>query len=494
MLDLLLVNPGNSEKMYQGLASPLRAIEPPFWAGLIASFIRDRGYSVAILDADAENWSSSYTAERAIECNPRLVAVIVQGVNPSASSTPKMSAAIDLVHELKEAEPDIKVLAGGLHPSALPERTLRETGADFVCQGEGFYTILELLGWIKSGQVDPFKVGEWRIDGLWYMQDGRTVSNPRAGLLRSEELPPVAWDLLDMTKYRAHNWSCLDDLDRRSPYAVVYTSLGCCFDCAFCQVKQMYGGKPGMRFRPPEKVIEEIDLLVSKYGVRNIKIMDELFTVSERQVASICDPIIERGYDLNITQYYGRIDIVTKPMLAKMKQAGMRWACYAIESASEKSRLGVGKKFSRDIESGIEMARELDMPVMANFIFGLPDDDLESMQSTLDMMKEYLFEYVNLYTFQAYPGSQLYDSVSIEHPEWLPETWDGYAQLGYETKPLPTRYLTAEQVLAFRDKAFYDYFSYPQYQEMIRRKFGEKAVEHVRGMLQHKLRRKLLGD
>ncbi len=486
-IDLLLINPSNTTKMHQKVTSPLRGIEPPFWAGLIASFIRKHGYSVAILDADAENLSPVQTAERIAKCNPLLAAVIVQGVNPSASSTPKMTATIDSIKELKSRAPHIKILVGGLHPSSLPGRTLRETGADFVCQGEGFYTILELLETLKSDRE------HYRIDGLWHVQDRTIISNPRARLLSSEELPPVAWDLLDMTKYRAHNWSCLDNLDRRSPYAVIYTSLGCCYDCKFCQVKQMYSGKPGMRFRPPQKVLEELDLLVNKYGIRNIKIMDELFTIKERQVASICDPIIERGYDLNITQYYARIDRVTKPMLMKMKQAGMRWACYAIESASERSRLGVGKKFSRDIEGGIEMARELDMPIMANFMFGLPEDDLDSMQASLDMMCQYNFEYVNLYCTMAYPGSQLYEEALREGMR-LPETWDGYAQLGYETLPLPTKYLSSEEVLAFRDKAFQDYYSRPEYLEMIRGKFGDKAVKHIKGMLKYKIKRKLLGN
>jgi len=139
------------------------------------------------------------------------------------------------------------------------------------------------------------------------------------------------------------------------------------------------------------------------------------------------------------------------------------------------------------------MARELDMPIMANFMFGLPEDDLESMQATLDMMKYCLFEYVNLYCTVAYPGSKLYED-ALRDGEELPETWDGYSQLGYEAFPLPTKYLLSAEVLAFRDKAFYDYFSYPPYQEKIRQKFGEKAVEHINEMLKHKLKRKILGD
>lgn len=479
MLDLLLVNPGNSARMYQDLASPLRSIEPPWWAGLIASFIREHGYETAILDADADNLNPEETAEQIARYDPILAAIVVQGCNPSASSTPKMTATRDVLIALK----DRVTMLTGLHPSSLPERTLREEKTDFVCQGEGFYTILELLAKLKEG-IDP--IG---IPGLWYLKDGELVWSERAKLLPADELPPVAWDLLDMSKYRAPNWPCLENPDQRSPHAVIYTSLGCPYNCHFCQVKQLYSGKPSIRFRNPEQVIKEIDLLVNKYGVRHIKVADELFTINEKQVASICDPIIQRGYDLNMWQYC-RIDRVTRPMLEKMKQAGMHWAGYGIEAGSEEVRRGIDKKFSQDmIRSVVEMTREAGMSIMANFIFGLPEDDLESMQSTLDMMSEYNFEYVNLYCTMAYPGSQLYED-ALRQGVRLPETWDGYAQLAYETLPLPTKYLSSEEVLAFRDRAFHEYFSRPEYLEMVKGKFGDKAVEHIKGMLKYELKRK----
>jgi len=477
-LDLLLVHPGDA-KMYQGPAS-FRGIEPPFWAGLIASFIRGHNYEVAVLDADPDGLNPRQTAERVVEYGPRLVAIIVQGVNPSASSTPKMTAAIDLVSELKSK--GSKTLVAGLHPSALPERTLQETAADFVCQGEGFYTILGIL------QNMPI----CEVPGLSYWWGGNTITGTRAALLRPDELPPVAWDLLDISKYRAHNWHCLDDIDRRQPYGVIYTSLGCPYDCHYCQIKQLYSGRPGVRFRAPESVVEEIDLLVNEYGVRHIKFMDELFTISERQVASICDPIIEHGYDLNIWTY-ARIDTLTEPMLAKMKQSGINWICLGIESGSERVRRGAGKRFSQDrVGKAVGMVRESGINIIGNFIFGLPDDDLESMQATLDMAKEYNFEYVNFYTCMAYPGSQLYEDAVYRRDIKLPKSWDGYSQLSYETEPLPTNYLTSREVLDFRDKAFREYFRRPGYLRMIRAKFGDRAVSHIKGMSQHTLKRRLL--
>ncbi|MBA7648252.1 Anaerobic magnesium-protoporphyrin IX monomethyl ester cyclase [subsurface metagenome] len=485
--DLVLVNPGSGAQVYGTLGSSLSGIEPPLWAGLIAAFIRQHGYSVKIIDAEAENWGPEHTAEKIGEYHPLLAGIIVLGSNPSASSTPKMTAAGEVATALREKAPHIKTIFSGLHPSALPERTLREEEADFVCQGEGFYTFLQLLEVLKSGKEST----DYTIPGLWYAQNGRAISNPLAPLVNPDELPLAAWDLLPMDKYRAHNWHCFDHIDQRQPYAVIYTSLGCPFSCSYCNIHALYNGKPNIRFRSPEKVVEEIDFLVKNYKVRNIKVIDELFALREDRVTRICDLIIQGGYDLNMWAY-ARVDTVNERMLKKMKQAGINWAAYGIESASRRVRRGVTKKFEQDvITRAVEMMRAAGIYILGNFIFGLPDDDFETMRETLDAVKEFNFEYVNFYTAMAYPGSPLYDD-AIKQGIRLPEKWYGYGQYSEETLPLPTKYLSAAEVLRFRDDAFKEYFSNPKYIEMVREKFGPKVVGHIEEMLKHEIRRKFI--
>ena len=484
--ELILVNPGSRAQMYGKLGASLSGIEPPLWAGLIAAFIREQGYLVKIIDADAENWSPEYTVEKIVECNPTLAAIIVLGTNPSASSTPKMTTVSEVLSTLKRKNPDTKTILVGLHPSALPEKTLREEDTDFVCQGEGFYTILQLLEVLTSGK-EP---GDYEIPGLWYTQNGRVISNHRAALIENlDELPFAAWDLMPMDKYRAHNWHCFGNIDQRKPYAVIYTSLGCPFNCTYCNIHALYSAKPGIRFRSPEKVVEEIDFLVRNYKVRNIKIIDELFALKKERDMHICDLIIQGGYDLNMWAY-ARVDTVSEPMLKKMKQAGINWLAYGFESASDQVRRGVAKKTAQEtIEGAIEMTHAAGIYIMGNFIFGLPDDNLETMQETLDMAKEFNFEYVNFYTAMAYPGSRLYDD-ALRDGIKLPEKWHGYAQLSEETLPMPSKYLSSAEILRFRDNAFHEYFSNPRYLESIREKFGQETVEHIKEMLAHKINRK----
>lgn len=486
-LDLLLVNPGGWRQVYGKLGSSLSGIEPPLWCGLLAAFIREHGYSVKIVDAEAENWTPEYTAEKIAEYNPLLVGIIVLGANPSASSTPKMTVVHEILTALKQEAPDIKIILGGLHPSALPERTLREEDADFICQGEGFYTIVQLLEVLKSDK-EP---SDCKIPGLWYIQNGKAISNPPAALVNPDELPFAAWDLLPMSKYRAHNWHCFNHIDQRKPYAVIHTSLGCPFNCNYCNIRALYNAKPGIRFRSPEKVVEEIDFLVKNYDIRNLKIIDELFVFRKDRVTRICDLIIQGGYDLNIWTY-ARVDTVDEILLKKMKQAGFNWIAFGIESANKKVRQDVSKSIPQEkIQKAVKMTCAAGIHIIGNFIFGLPEDDSDTMQETLNMAKEFNFEYVNFYTAMAYPGSQLYEDAAKQGIK-LPETWLGYSQYSEETLPLSTKYLSAADVLRFRDNAFKEYYKNPKYLEMIRKKFGPKVVQHVVEMLKHEIHRKFV--
>ena len=488
-LDVLLINPSSRKQEYRELGASLAACEPPIWTALLAAFIREKGNSVAIIDADAERWTPQHTADKIAEYNPLLVGISAIGANPSASSTPKMPVIRQLLNNLNSKGSHIKTFLYGIHPSALPERTLREEHVDFICRGECFYTIPKLVDALKSNDE------KYEIDGLWYRQNDQIISNGWGKLVEDiDELPFAAWDLLPMHLYRAHNWHCFQHLDKRQPYGVIYTGLGCPYNCTYCNIHALYDGKPRIRFRSPKKVAEEIDLLVRQYKVKNIKILDELFVLKESRVLEFCDLIIERGYDLNIWAY-ARIDTINEKVLKKMKQGGINWLAYGIESGSKVVRNGVHKgKFTQEaIIKAIEMTKKAGIYIIGNYMFGLPDDDLATMRATLDLAKDINCEYANFYSTMAYPGSQLYEDNTEKGIE-MPDNWIGFSQLSEETFPLPTKYLSNVEVLRFRDQAFQEYFSNPQYLEMIEEKFGMEVVEHINQMLRHKIHRKLLNQ
>jgi radical SAM superfamily enzyme YgiQ (UPF0313 family) len=230
---------------------------------------------------------------------------------------------------------------------------------------------------------------------------------------------------------------------------------------------------------------------VNQYGIRNIKIADEMFVLNSRHILGICDAIIERGYNLNIWAY-ARVDTVKDGMLEKLKRAGFNWLAFGIEAASDRVRDDVDKGFDQEeIFRTLEKVRGTDINVIANYIFGLPEDDLESMQSTLNLALELNCEFANFYSAMAYPGSQLYNLAMKEG--WpLPEKWSGYSQHAVDTLPLPTKYLSGAEVLRFRDEAFQVYYSSRKYLDVIKRKFGLATENALREMASHKLKRKIL--
>jgi anaerobic magnesium-protoporphyrin IX monomethyl ester cyclase len=490
-VDLVLINPGGRELIYQQLGGDLTAIEPPLWCRLIGGYVRDQGRKIVIIDSEAENMGYERVAEKVAELNPKLVAMVVFGHQPSAS-TQQMAAAGETVRAIKDAIPNMPVIMVGGHVSALPEQTLAEEGADFVCKGEGPITVNALIDAIDAGGSDEDLAD---VPALVWMRDDKITFNPAPPLIKDldAELHGNVWDLLPMEKYRAHNWQCFGELENRMPYASIYTSLGCPYKCVFCCINAPFDVNR-YRMRKPEAVVEEIAMLREKYGVKTFKMIDEMFVLNERHVMGVCNGIIERGItDLNIWAY-ARVDTVKPHMLEKLKQAGFQWLALGIESGSEHVRDGAEKAFTQnDIIDIVRQIQDAGIKVIGNYIFGLPDDDMESMQATLDLSLELNCEFANFYSAMAYPGSPLY-AMAVQNDWPLPETWAGFSQHSYDCTPLPTEKVSAAEVLRFRDNAFHTYFSDKRYLDMVTQQFGWDTRKHIEEMAEHRLKRRIVED
>ncbi len=499
--DLLLINPPSRKQVYQSLAEDFSAIEPPVWAGLMASYSRHEGLRVELLDAEAMQWSIAETAREAAALRPRLVVMVVYGQQPSAS-TQVMPAAGALCREIKSLDPTLPILMVGGHVAALPARTLREEAADFTCGGEGLTTMVALARMLKQHGTD------WAgVPDLYHRVEGK-VAEPRVHAPLTIDLdtcmPGLAWDLIPVPRYRAHNWHCLGSSDasgrlERSPYASIYTSLGCPFHCHFCCIQApfrsgesasgMASGRNSYRMWGAKRVVDDCEMLASRYGVKHIKFADELFLLNRSHVEGICDEIIRRGLELNIWAY-ARVDTVDARLLDKLKRAGINWLALGIESGAERVRDDVHKGFKEDqLFLTMSSIKQAGIAVIGNYIFGLPEDDLASMQATLDLALELKCEFANFYSAMAYPGSKLFD-MAMEQGLQLPESWSGYSQHAFDTLPLPTRHLSGPEVLRFRDGAFQTYFSHPDVLSSIRTLFGPGAETHIRHMVAQPLPRK----
>ena len=483
--DLLLINAGGAKKrVYQELSKDYSAVEPPFWAALTSGFVKKKGFTTGLIDANAENLTYDETASAIEEHNPELVNIVVYGQHPSAS-TQLMTSVGELCKKIKEHNPERKIILTGLHPSAVPEKTILEEKTDFVCEGEGFYTIEGLL---NKNSLD-------KIPGLWWKENGKIVHAERALNIQNltEELNEVDWDLIpDLKNYKAHNWQCLSDLNQRENYASLSTSLGCPHQCEFCSISATFG-EHRTRYWSPEWTLKQIDYLVKNKGMKNLKIIDEEFTLRRDHFIPIVEGLIERNYGLNIWAYTRMSNIPKKEDLEKLKKAGFNWLCPGIESGDEKVRQLNSKKGYDDlgIKTGVKRMQDSGINVLGNYVFGIKGETEESMKKTFELSKELNCEFANFYCAIAWPGSALYQRVIQEKIE-LPKKWEEYAQHSYGFLPLPTDSLSPIEILEFRDNAFQEYFTGTKYLNMVERKFGKEAREHIENMTKIKLKRKLL--
>lgn len=471
--------------IYGDLGKTLVAVEPPLWCRLIASYVRSRGFSVAIIDAEADGLEPSEAAFRAKQMSPSLVCIAAYGHMPSAS-TQQMVGASQTAAELKRLDAVMPIIMVGGHIAALPERTLREEMIDYACAGEGPLTVLGLL---SGDELESIPGLVWRE----YGGTGHICINHHSPLIQSldRDLAGDAWDLLPMERYRAHNWHCFGGWSRQ-PYASVYTSLGCPYKCTFCCINAPFQSNR-YRMRNPSEVAYEIGYLYQEHGIRSIKIIDEMFVLNERHYTAVAENLIRLGLKekLNIWAY-ARVDTVKPDKLALLREAGFRWLALGIESGSKHVRDGAEKALrNEDIVSVVRAIQAAGINVIGNYIFGLRDDNLQTMQATLDLALECNTEFANFYSAMAYPGSRLYDEALAKG--WrLPPSWRAFSQHNDDCFPLDTEHVTNDVVLRFRDDAFNTYFTGDRYLEMMDRKFGSGVVDEIKEMTTYRLDRKIL--
>jgi len=509
-LDVLFIVPGNASEIYQDLAKDYSAIETPTWALLLAQSCRSIGHKVAILDINAEHIKNDEVIERIKTLNPKFICFVVYGQNVNAG-TVSMSGAVKLSTAIKAAGIVEPIGYVGSYVQALPKKVLlEEPSIDFVFMNEGVYSLRNILlqETINLNNLD-------HINGIAWRKNGEVVFNKPEKIVPTErmdiDLPGYAWDLLPYNEkpldlYRAPMWHAEYDLNKRTPYAALQTSLGCQFGCTFCMINILNrndndeigvaGNYSSMRFWSPEFIIKEFDKLV-EIGVETIRIVDEMFLLNKKYYVPLCEMLKERGYGEKLRMWaYSRVDTVTDPERLKLvREAGIKWLCLGIESADRNVRLEVSKgKFQDvDINRVIKQVHDAGIEVMANYIVGLPGDTLESMTKTLELSLELCTAGWNTYAAMALPGSQLYKT-SILNGYKMPESYTGYSFHAYDTQPMPTETLTPAEILKFRDEAYNIYHTYPPFLERIERLFGKEAADNIKEMTKIKLKRKILGE
>ena len=503
-MDALFITPDSSLEAYQDLAKTYSAIEPPTWSLLLAESTRSKGFNVGILDCDALKLTLEQSVRQIVIENPKLAVFVLYGQNPNSGTT-SMIGALKLAEALKEANFTNKICFVGSHVSALPKEVICHEHVDIILLNEGVYALHNLLA---SNLEDDLRT----IKGIGWKDNDRIVLNPPERVVPQNrmdiDLPGYAWDLLPFDRkpldlYRAHFWHANFDHTQRTPFASIYTSLGCQFECNFCMINILNrvdnsdsvhaAHSKGMRFWSADWVKREMDKL-ARMGVKTLRIADEMFFLNRKYYLPILDNCIEQEYNFNMWTY-SRVDTVRENVLEKFKAAGVNWLALGIEAGNQNVRQEVSKGSFKDvnIREVCKTIEAADIEIISNYIFGFPDDTLHTMRETLDLALELNTAMANMYPCQALPGSPLYYEAKTRGLE-LPSKFEEFAFLSYDCKPMPTMNLTSAEVLKFRDDAWQTYFTNEKYLDVLEKKFGATQRANVEDMSTIKLKRKILGD
>ncbi|MBM3251394.1 MAG: radical SAM protein [Candidatus Omnitrophica bacterium] len=265
--------------------------------------------------------------------------------------------------------------------------------------GEGEITFLELVKLIeKSGleYLEDTKGIAYRKDGNVILAEGRDFINDL------NELPFPARHLLpSLSRYSPFIASY-----RKLPIVHIISSRGCPMGCSFCD-QAVFGS--GYRSRSADNILDEVELVKNKFGVKEIRFYDDVFTLDKKRVFEMCDKIRERNITISWT-CFAVVNTISKELLKKMKGAGCWQISFGLESGDE----GVLKYLKTDIsleqnEMAVRLAQEAGLSVRAHFVIGSPWETKESLRNTLNFAKRFNIDYAHFIKFMPYPGSKIYN-------------------------------------------------------------------------------------
>jgi anaerobic magnesium-protoporphyrin IX monomethyl ester cyclase len=290
----------------------------------------------------------------------------------------------------------------GAHGSACPQAMLQRTGARGVVVGEPEEVLVRLVS-----------EKDWSlIRGVAYRgANGAAKLNGTAKPVDMSQLPGPAFDLVDFSRY---HYELLGDR-----FALFETSRGCPYSCRFC-LKVMFGSR--VRFKPVDRLMNELDTAVTRFGVRTAYFIDLEFTLNRDRTVGICDALIERRYPLTWS-CQTRADAVDSDLLTRMKKAGCCLIHFGVESGSGRVLRATDKKMDlATVEKGIRVTQEAGIDTACFFMFGFPGETRGDMEQTVSFAKRLNPTYASFHVATPYPGTTLYEDtqcVSMEHRNCL---------------------------------------------------------------------------
>ncbi|MEW6200857.1 MAG: radical SAM protein [bacterium] len=395
---------------------------PPLGIAYIAAVLERGGHEVKIIERRHLIGSLERT-EKNIKSLNDLTHQQIAGFKPDivgfTATTPLIMDACRAAKVVKSYAPSIKVVAGGPHPMALPERTLTECDAlDAVCLGEGEVAMSQLAGGAPIEQIPGF---------VYRTSDGIIRNNTTKDIIKNlDDIPFPAWRLLDENFYFTPNPNLIRGFHLRG--TSIIAARGCPFKCAFCQSPQMASleGRNIFRFRSAANITEEIKFLRRTYGVEIILFAEDIFSLARKNIVSICEQI--KKEDLNKEIKFAvnmRVDTVDAVLLEHLRSAGVVRVIYGCESGSQKTLDRINKKITVEKNyEAIRLTKEVGITCEANIMMGLPDETEEDIKKTIRFLKKTRPDRINRGKFFPLPGSRFFDEYVAKGVITIPSDWN----------------------------------------------------------------------
>ncbi len=411
-LKTLLINPPFFlEDRYGKKLKYFGALSDPLGLAYLAANLELHNYPVKILDCPALKISVANIPQELAKDNYDIV-----GIN---MLTPMYSKAKRSAEIVKKNYPQIKVIVGGAHATALPEDILKEVEAiDYVCIGEGEKTLVEFIQFIEGKkQID-------QVAGLAYRRNGQIVlTRPREFEKILDNFPSPARHLLPVKKY---NFTA--SRTRSQSYApTIMVARGCPFNCSYCS--HPFGRI--FRHHSKERIIQEIESLINNYGASEFNIEADSLCVNRSFILSLCQEIIDKGLNQKIRwTCENRVDLVDEELLTKMRQAGCWQISYGVESGVQRllDLINKGEKLE-DMERVFALTKKIGITIRGFFMLGLPTETHQESLQTIEFAKKLDPLWAQFTITIPYPGTPMFKLLK-EAGEIRTFNWDYYNTWG----------------------------------------------------------------
>lgn len=417
-------------------------VPPHLGSGYLASMARKNNFSVSILHCDKYRLGLKDIINQVKQIKPKVICLSIVTVSYSVCKK--------IISALRCTGVEAPIIVGGPHITSLGEYSIRDLNADYAVAGEGEVTFAEILNFLLNG------VGQLnKIRGLLYKEDGNIHINQPRGLIQDlDTIPFPAWDIIRPASYPPLPHQILF---KNFPVAPIITTRGCQHRCYFCAVPGIWGS--GVRKRSPNNIVDEIQLLIDNYGIKEINIEDDSFTFDKDHAINLCKEIIKRKLNFSWGLPNGiRVDTVSEDLVSIMKEAGCYQIGLGIECADSNVLGAANKRMNLStIQGAVEIIKRNKIKVRGFYMIGFPNESSQQIEETISLSKKLNTDFAVFGICSPLPGSSYFSeyfrNTSYEKISWKKITY----YTGYYSK-----YLTPPQMKKLLRKCIFSYFTVPR--------------------------------